>query len=147
MHSYRRTQRGTLLVTAFGLIAAGEAVIFARYGASPLIPAMAIFVLAVAACVFCCLTVSVSPEQITLRFGVSPIRKSFLVSDVRTVSIARNRWYDGWGARYTAQGWLYSVSGLDAVEIVLKNGRKHRIGTDDPTGLLSAIRAAIERTI
>ncbi len=147
MHNYRRTQRGTLLVTVYGLIAAGTAVFFARYGAStPLIPSMAIFLLAVAAGIFCCLTVSVSPEAITLRFGISPIRKRFLVRGISSVGVVRNRWFYFWGVRYTPHGWLYTVSGLDAVEIVLKNGRKYRIGADDPAELRAAIQEAIERT-
>ena len=148
MDSYRRTQRGTLLVTVYGLVAAGIAVLFAQYGDSPpLVPSTAILLLVVAASLFCCLTVSVSSEEITLRFGISPIRKSFLVSDIRTVGIVRNRWYYLLGARYTPHGWLYSVSGRDAVEIALKNGRTYRIGTDDPTELHAAIRAATERAM
>jgi hypothetical protein len=148
MHSYRHTQRGTLFVTVYGLIAVGIAVLFARYGAStPLIPSMAIVLLAVAAAIFCCLTVSVSHETITLRFGVSPIRKRFQVRDILTVGVVRNRWYYFWGVRYTPHGWLYTVSGLDAVEIGLRNGRKYRIGTDDPARLRAAIQEEIERTV
>jgi len=129
MHSYRRIQRGTPLLMTYGLIAAGIVVFFVLSGAStPLIPSVAVFLLAAAACFFCCLTVSVSPDQITLRFGVSPIRKSFPVRDVSTAGIVRNRWYYFWGVRYTPHGWLYSVSGLDAVEIVLKNGASTELG-------------------
>ena len=42
-------------------------------------------------------------------------------------------------------GWLYSVSGFDAVKIVLTNGRTYNVGTDEPTELLTAIQAAIEQ--
>jgi len=50
---------------------------------------------------------------------------------------------DGWGVHLTPCGWLYNVSGLDAVAITLRDGRKFALGTDDPHGLLAALRAAI----
>jgi len=46
----------------------------------------------------------------------------------------KNHWYYEWGIR----GWLwpkmriYNVSGFDAVEIKVKNGKTYRIGTDEP---------------
>ena len=38
-------------------------------------------------------------------------------------------------------GWLFNVSGLQAVEIFLRSGKKYRIGTDEPERLVEAIRA------
>ena len=140
------TQRGTLLLTVFGLLAVGIAVMVAEAdGSLGLIPAIVIVVLVVVACLFFSLTVSVSGEAISIRFGVGLIRKSFRIRDVRDVRAVRNRWYYGWGIRYTPHGWLYNVSGLDAVELELKNGRTYRVGTDEPGELLAAIRAAAER--
>ena len=55
----------------------------------------------------------------------------------------RIRWWYGWGIHLTPFGWLYNVSGLDAVAITLRAGRKFALGTDDPHGLLAALRAAI----
>ena len=46
----------------------------------------------------------------------------------------------GWGIRLTPYGWLYNVSGLEAVAISLRDGRKFALGTDDPDGLVTAIR-------
>jgi hypothetical protein len=40
-------------------------------------------------------------------------------------------------------GWLYNVAGWDAVVITLGNGRKFALGTDDPHGLVSAIKRSI----
>ena len=40
--------------------------------------------------------------------------------------------------------WLaYNVSGFDAVAIMLRDGRKFALGTDDSHGLTTAIRAGI----
>ncbi len=68
------------------------------------------------------------------------------VIDLQKATIVRNRWYYGWGVRLTARGWLYNVSGFDAVEILLKNGRTYRIGTDKPAKLLLAIEIVISNT-
>ena len=146
MPSYRHTQRGTVLLAIYGTIAGGIAVFLALSGApAPLIPGIAMIVLVAAAALFSSLTVSVSREQISLRFGVGLIRRRFRIGDIRHVGIIRNRWWYGWGVRFTPHGWLYSVSGFDAVRIVLTNGRTYNVGTDEPTELLTAIQAAIEQ--
>ncbi len=89
------------------------------------------------------LTVTVSKDFIRLRFGVGVINKKFAVAEVESAAIVRNKWWNGWGIRMTRHGWLYNVSGYDSVEIHLKNGRKARIGTDEPNRLLAAIEAAL----
>ena len=71
MPHYRHTQRGTLLLAVLGLVVAGVAVVVAAAdGSLRLIPAIVIGVLAVVACLFSSLTVSVSREAISIRFGV-----------------------------------------------------------------------------
>ena len=45
------------------------------------------------------------------------------------------------GIHHTPYGWLYNVSGFDAVAITLRDGRKFAVGTDDPHGLITAILA------
>ena len=99
--------------------------------------------LAVSLLLFSILTVKVDGEEVSVRFGVGLIRKRFPLSEIESHSAVRNPWYYGWGLRRTPIGWLYNVSGLEAVEITLKDGRKVRIGTDDPTGLDAAIGAAL----
>ncbi len=51
----------------------------------------------------------------------------------------RIRWWYGWGIHLTPYRWLYNVSGLEAVAITLRNGRKFALGTDDPQDLVDAI--------
>jgi len=89
------------------------------------------------------LTVKVTRTYISIKFGIGIIRKKFAVADALNAAIVRNRWYYGWGIRLTPYGWLYNVSGLDAAEIQMSNGRKFRIGTDEPVELLAAVQAAI----
>jgi len=38
--------------------------------------------------------------------------------------------------------WVYNVSGLEAVEVTLRSGKRFRIGTDEPEALLTALQRA-----
>ena len=93
---------------------------------------------------FATLTVRVDTQMLRIRFGLGVIRQNFLLEDIETVCAIKNPWYYGWGIRYTPRGWLYSVSGLSAIELQMKNGRKYRIGTDDPMGLTRALGNALK---
>ena len=147
MQLYRHRQTGTVILAAVGLaaVAIGAALfIEAEAGIGVAItPAVVLIVLILSLLLFGTLTVEVSTERITLWFGPGLIRRNFPVRDVRRATAVRNPWYYGWGIRLTPIGWLFNVSGLDAVEIELGSGKKFRIGTDRPQELLSAIQGAI----
>jgi hypothetical protein len=146
---YRHTQIGTLtrwflgggavLAGAFAVGLAGADPI-----ASAILAATAVILLLVA-WLFSSLTVAVGPEEVAVRFGPGLVRKTFAVSELHEARAVRNSWWYGWGVRLTPRGWLYNVSGLDAVEVELVNGRRYRIGTDEPGALVAAIEAAIAR--
>jgi hypothetical protein len=89
------------------------------------------------------LTVTVNEEAVLVRFGVGLVRKKIRISDILSATRVRNKWWYGWGMRMGPTGWLYNVSGLDAVEIELKGGGRFRIGTDEPEELLSAVRSSL----
>ena len=91
---------------------------------------------------FWALTVEVTADKLVASFGLGVIRKSFRIEDIRDARIVQNRWYYGWGIRLTPHGWMFNVSGYDAVELELADNRKFRIGTDEPEQLLTAIRQA-----
>lgn len=89
---------------------------------------------------FATLTVTVADGCLTCRFGIGIIRRTIRLKDVRTAEAVRNRWYYGWGIRLVPQGWLWNVSGLNAVELTFTDGKRFRIGTDEPERLVAAIR-------
>jgi hypothetical protein len=91
------------------------------------------------------LTVEVDTVSIRLRFGIGLLRKTFPLDEVADCQPVRNAWWWLWGIRRFPGGWLYSVSGLDAVELRLKNGKRCRIGTDEPQRLSDCIRARLAR--
>jgi len=90
---------------------------------------------------FYCLTISVNNRELQFSFGIGLIRKTILIKNIESAVLVRNHWYHGWGIHYIGGRWLYNISGFDAVEMRLKNGKIIRLGTDEPEALLRAIRA------
>ena len=94
---------------------------------------------------FTTLTVQVDGRAVRCAFGLGVIRREILLRDVIRASVVRNHWIYGWGLRWIPGGWLWNVSGLDAVELELTSGKVFRIGTDEPTLLHAAIVGALRR--
>ena len=148
LYEYEHTQPATLgrvLIAGLLVAIAGFAILRLAKGDPPqdaivgfVAPAA---VLSIILALFHSLTVCVSSNEIALAFGIGLIRKSFPVVEIESAAIVRNRWYHGWGIRMLRSGWLYNVSGYDAIEIQLKNGRRYRIGTDQPQELLAAVES------
>ena len=99
------------------------------------------FVLGVAVLVlFASLTVVIKEDLIEIRFGPGIIRKRFRFADIQECKSVRNSWLVGWGIRWFPGCWVFNVSGLDAVELLMKNGKRYRIGTDEPEALREVIQ-------
>jgi hypothetical protein len=96
--------------------------------------------LVVVAWLFSSLTVSVSENELQWSFGPGLLSFRMALADIAGVSIVRNSPLNGFGVRMRPGFRLYNVSGLDAVELRLKNGDIRRIGTDDASGLAAALR-------
>ncbi|MFM7322871.1 MAG: hypothetical protein ACKO5K_15330 [Armatimonadota bacterium] len=92
------------------------------------------------------LTVEVGPDALRVRYGIGWPRFSFPLDGIEDAVPVRTHPWNGWGIRLTPTGWLFNVSGLDAVEVRYRTGRRIRVGTDDPAGLAAAIRNAAGRS-
>jgi len=136
---YRHTQTGYVILVTVGVVAAALGA-WVYQGFLPGLVYLVAAALVIALVLFSSLTVEVNHEAITLRFGVGLVRRRFLLADVTAVQVVRNRWWYGWGIHTVGSGWLYNVSGLDAVELQFSDGRADRIGTDEPELLCRAIR-------
>ncbi len=141
MERYRHTQIGYLLLVALG---GGLALILYLMFITGFnwVTAIAAIILAACLWIFSSLTVTVGGDKLEVRFGPGFIRLSFLLSDIAAQRVVANPWYYGWGIKMIPDGWLYNVSGLWAVELQMVDGRRFRIGTDDPEGLALAIEQA-----
>jgi hypothetical protein len=138
---YAHTQRATLLYALMvpaALFSLGMG-IWAPEPAARWISLGTFAFLALLTIAFGSLTVTVDDEALVFHFGPGVHRRRFLLREIVSARPVRNSPLYGWGIRLTPHGWLYNVSGLDAVELTLASGRRLRIGTDDPEGLLGAL--------
>jgi hypothetical protein len=132
---YRHTQVGWVILGVAAAIVA-----LARTTVPEGAPIAPMFVIAAAiALLFGTLTVEVDEEAVRLFFGIGLIRKRVQLRDVQAWREVRNPWGAGWGIRVGPGVLLWNVSGLDAVELVLPDGKRFRIGTDEPGSLAAAI--------
>jgi len=88
--------------------------------------------------------VEIDATHLRFRFGIGWIRKRVPLAEIVAVQPVHNAWWYGWGIHRTLHGWLYNVSGWDAVEITLTSGQRLRLGTDEPRRLAQALQAARE---
>lgn len=149
--SYSNTQLGLyiLLVTSitwlliaspiwFSLTSASESKAEAMYWTLAIVTATTLII----SILFFSLTVKVNNKEIIWYFGPVFWRKSLPVTDVVECKVVRNSVLYGFGIRDIGAGWLYNVSGLLAVEILLKSGSVIRLGTNEPEFLKNAIESA-----
>jgi hypothetical protein len=95
---------------------------------------------------FGALTVEVTNDLVKVAFGIGLIRYKFNMSDIASAQIRRIKWYSGFGIHgWPGKGWLLNVSGLDTVELTMKNGMRYLIGTDEPQELHNAITLNIRQ--
>lgn len=143
---YDRAQRSWALLLATGLaspLMLGAALLAPLPGAGPrVVLALGGAVLLLVALVFSRLRVRVADGRLHVAFGAGWPARTFALADLVEAQAARNRWWWGFGIRWTPHGWMWNVSGLDAVQLTFRDGRRFRVGTADPQGLLTALRAA-----
>jgi hypothetical protein len=77
--------------------------------------------MSVAALLFYNLTVEIDATHLTFRFGIGLVHRRIALADIVAVQTVRNSVWHGWGIHRTPHGWLYNVSGWEAVEIQPRN--------------------------
>ena len=140
MSTYKHTQRGTLIIVAMAIIS----VVIIAMGATlfrPMLVAVPIFV--VCAWLFHSLTVEINNGELRWRFGPGLIRKQIRLEDIVKAQPVRTNVIEGWGIHLSRFGWLYNVSGFDAVAITLQNGRRFALGTDEPSVLAALLKGPL----
>jgi len=135
---YRHTQTG-FTILAFFALAIIVILALTPDKASFIYTLLPIGILLIFSGLFCSMTVQIGNGTLFWFFGPRFWKKKIQLTEVEHAEIVTNSWWYGWGIRLTNSGWLYNVSGLKAVQISTKNGKKIRLGTNDPVGLLNAI--------
>ena len=145
MNEYKHTQIGYFLIGALG-----AAVLFIGYlnFITRFNPGTVLVLIFMILCLitFATLTVQVNSEAVTIRFGMGVIRRHFVLRDIQSCHAVRNPWYYAWGIHAIPNGLIFNVSGWEAVELQMRDGKKYRIGTDDAQGLMRVIETSIRGT-
>ncbi|OGJ43988.1 hypothetical protein A2272_05140 [Candidatus Peregrinibacteria bacterium RIFOXYA12_FULL_33_12] len=91
---------------------------------------------------FTSLQVTIDEEYLRIKFGYGIFWKKFLLNEISSVKTVKNHWYYGWGIRrwLWPKMWIFNISGFDAIEIIMKNGKIYRIGTDEAKKLEQEIK-------
>lgn len=141
-YSYTHRQPGFVAagVIGAGLLLVGRFMVKGGPAAWAMIPVLA--VAGAAAAMVSSLTVEIKDGILRSHFGAGLPARTVKIDDIESVEAVKNPWYYGWGIRWTPHGTLYNVSGLDAVEVRLRNGTRFRLGTDEPEALRAAIETA-----
>ena len=139
--SYRHTQLGRVIAACClpGLVPVVVVVWLVRAPEAAWVAAAVAGSLVLVLLLFGSLTVEVAGGHLRIRFGVGLIRKRWPLDGIESCRPVRNSWIHGWGIRRIPGAWLYNVSGLDAVELKLKSGKRVRIGTDEPQALCAVL--------
>ena len=140
MTRYEHTQIGHVIIwslLAIILIVNGGLI---DHHAPPLVVSIMLLVCLV---LFYRLKITINDKTLCASVGPGIIRKRVGLAEIIACEPIRIRWWHGWGIHLTPYGWLYNVSGFDAVAIKLRDGRQFALGTNDPHGLTAGIRNAI----
>jgi hypothetical protein len=137
---YHHTQPATVT-----RIAAVAALVMAVYTVAAVGSRPTVWLLVAAAVLglftFGSMTVQVDQDGFRFWFGPGWIGRSFSLAEIKSWSPVINPWWYGWGIHLTPQGWLYNVGGAGAIQLELRDGRRLRVGTDEPERLCDAVKA------
>lgn len=143
--NYKHTQVGYLIIFTLFAVLLSFGIILTQAGLDYIILGIMFFILFILAS-FTSLIVMIDENFLRIKFGFGIFKKCFLLKEIISARTVKNHWYTGWGIRL----WLwprmniYNVSGFDAVEIKMKDGKTYRIGTDEPNKLKQAIMQSIK---
>jgi hypothetical protein len=140
--TYDHTQSGPLAALLSGLAAAFAVAALAAWSAVSLAILPLVALLLLLASGMARLRVRDAGRALVVRYGPLPLFGwSFPYADVSDVRASRSRWIDGFGIHWIPwRGWTLNLWGFDCVELRVR-GKRYRIGTDDPEGLASWLRA------
>ena len=134
---YKNTQIGTTIIVIMALVITTLHLTIGNSQFSQIWPIY--LFLGLVTILFSSLTICIEQGYVTWFFGPRFWKKSIVLGEIESAKAVRNKWYYGLGIRMLPEGWLYNVSGLDAVKIKVRNGETIYLGTNQPQELIRAI--------
>ena len=142
---YKHTQRGTVILA----VMLGLAALFIGLGLTIAAIRPLCFsapILLGCTWLFHSLTIEITDRELSWRFGPGLIRKSVQLAEIVSAKPVKTTFLEGWGIHWSpGKGWLYNVSGFDAVSITLRGGKRFTLGTDEPQVLAARLAEVIQQ--
>lgn len=139
MIRYEHTQRGTTILVT---LLAGMLLLL---GLALALPAQLgllftiIGILGICGFLFSSLTIRITDRALRWEFGFGLLRREVPLAEIEKAEVTETTFLQGWGIHHTSRGWLYNVSGFQAVVVRLKSGKTFLLGTDEPDRLRAAL--------
>lgn len=139
--SYQSKQQANTLLIVIALITG--LVILLGFNKDEIMLWPLLLLMALIAFLFHSLNIRVSQTNIHWSFGPGFWKNSIALSQIKSIKTITIPWYYGLGIRLIPTGWLYIVTGSEAVELILKNGKIISIGCSESNQLIKEIRQKI----
>lgn len=151
MEPKKFTQFGTATILILTPLLLVFAVLFIKTGMS-LKPESIVHLILVISFFICLLifyklTIVVDRTFFTFKLGIGLVKKTYKLTDIESCKPVKNHFLYGLGIHTIPNGWLYNVSGLNAIELRFKNKKwAVRIGTDKPEEINTLIQSYLVST-
>ena len=141
---YERRQIG--YVTLVALFVAFALVGVAMWRACPPAAAASVraifLLLIIVGTLFSTMTVRVTESALERWFGIKAIGRRVPLREIESLEAIRTTIWEGWGIHLTWHGWVWNVSGFNAVQVRLRSGTRYAVGTPEPNAVIAAIETA-----
>jgi hypothetical protein len=112
-----------------------------RYGpASEIETAVGFVIIAIIIAVLCMMTVRVTDTMLEWNMSLKAIGVRVPIAEIESARPIKTPLT--WGIYPTRDGWLWNVSGNDAIALTLHNGKKYVVGVADHEPVMRAIAKA-----
>lgn len=140
---YEHRQVGVWMLVPAAIIVTGSIFFWHSQSGSP-VKFIVFPVAIVAMLLFSVLLTGVDARGVSWKF-VAGFPSGFIpFEEIAAAEITHTSLFEGIGIHWTIwHGWLWNVSGFQAVMIRKRSGQRITIGTDDPHGFCDAIRARL----
>jgi hypothetical protein len=149
METKKFTQFGTfsiiviipfLILSIYMIISSGfnELILFFTFGFLTLLLIVCLLILYK-------LTIYIDNTSVSFKLGIGLITRKYLITDIQSCKSVKVEPFFGIGIKITPNGWIYNVSGLNAIELSFKNKKsKVWIGTNKPDEIAGIINNMIK---
>ena len=137
MKTYLHTQSGPLIVWWMLVMTAAMVIAGFWLARQCFIP---VPILLLTGWLFHSLTIEITGEELCWYFGPGIIAKRVRLAEITSARVVQTTFLEGWGIHWSRFGWLYNIAGRGAVAVVMQNGKKLALGTDEPEALASALQ-------